>query len=70
MTNALPCPKCGGTAMEARAIESFGKQSMLGNCFWYCFGDAWEYDDCLFEGPRAATGKEALEKWNALERKK
>lgn len=69
-TVAKPCPKCRGTAMEARGLKAFGKQTMLTGYYWHCFNDGYTAQgvDCEFNGPEHATSDEALSAWNSLPR--
>lgn len=68
---ALSCPQCQGTAMEARGLHAFGKQSLLSGYYWYCFNDGFTPPgvNCEFNGPEKPTSAEALAAWNAIPRK-
>ena len=68
MSDALPCPKCGGDPLEQRVVHYTRPMAVLGGFQWYCFDPKNAIGECGFTGPERDTSEKALQAWNELER--
>lgn len=61
MSDVLPCPRCGGDAIQSADIEWVHPKSneFRSLYYWHCFDG-----DCGLEGPKTYDDKNSAELWN------